>query len=183
MFSSLRWSGLDLFMGVMKYSRVCWVKGNMGTSKLSVSFALALECLADPELSANRLISTVSSRFSSPPSHLGLFRSVVVADSSLTLRLSVPSFRRAVAYARQMECFYFFASHYVPDPNACLLSIQREWDFSVFGIPLWVYKIYCGNGGDDDLGNLYFFNPSRFSFSDLPLAFSASDVSGLIESV
>lgn len=172
----------EIFMAHVKAKRVVAFEGNVGGGKTALCYMLYNHMIQDKKFGLRYLVSngesvwidkpewmTVRKNIDGLPQFLDAF--ILLDEAGLFLKRSTDA-DQFMAFTRKLNVVLFFASANNMARNITQLNVERLYDLSIFGIPLWVYRWTLRNSKKNEKGIFLWWKPAEifgiYDTEDMP---------------
>lgn len=150
------------FLGMLVEYRICWIAGRFGGGKTSFALATASWLVANGY--AKKILSN-------SPTDLAMTNAENADDSAIVIdegwQFKQEAVEKYAAFARKINCTLLFPSVWPPHPQFCNFYVQRIFDASCVGLPMWFYRWVLRTRVFNEKGTIALWRPGAiFRYMD-----------------
>lgn len=151
-------------LGLIRTFRTLWISGRTGGGKTSLAFRFGYDLMNSGF--CKHLVSNIPSvwtedMWSIEPGPNWMLDTVVILDEAgLYMRMSKDA-DEYISFCRKMNLVFILPSVKKPAPVMRDFVIERVWNASMIGLPVWIYKYFLTTAGYRDEAKFWWVNPSE----------------------
>ena len=154
----------DVVLGLIKTYRVCFVGGRYGGGKTALCVRLAYDLLESGFV--KRCVSNIPIVFGDDWEQLNIddvyhTDTVIILDEGGLFLEDKSDVKEYLAFLRKMNITLLIPSVEPPSTRVRGLTIQRTFNLSPIGVPLWVYSAFLKSGSIREDARFGWWRPSE----------------------